>query len=277
MSIDPTLKPKGRIGIRPDSNSPFVGLWRYEATPGTTMAKLEAAYLAGLDAVDRAYARRKEIEATKKFAPAGVRDELGRFAKDELAAPLRRHWHTVQRAKAELAQRRAKIRLKEPDPSDVIGEMRRAEIRAWLRSLPNDEERVRVVSRGDKQIQDAVLHAPEAMSGVPRSTRQFLMDRRLREEFGAEIDQVIEMEQAIERAERSVDLSRVEVRELISSDVFDHIVKPVEDEIDRVEMPKTQAAASGQPAEDTRSFDERLQALMRGEKVPMPEWKVGAA
>ena len=69
--------PKGRQTIRKGGSltgmhgpvSRPVKLWPFESKPNTTLATLEAAYMSGLDAVDRIEARTRSNAASGKFTP----------------------------------------------------------------------------------------------------------------------------------------------------------------------------------------------------------------
>ncbi len=59
------------------------------------MAKLESAYLAGLNAVDRAEERTKANAASGKFTPDGVKQDALSFALNELVPSLHRARNTI--------------------------------------------------------------------------------------------------------------------------------------------------------------------------------------
>jgi len=81
-----TKLPKGRLTIRRNGSltgdhgprSTAIRLWNFDAKPESTLAKLEAAYLAGLAAVDRVEERKKVTAASGKYTPAGVNDDVTR-------------------------------------------------------------------------------------------------------------------------------------------------------------------------------------------------------
>ena len=74
--LDTFVMPKGRMTIRkgPSNGAPNknINLWEFEPLPGTTLAKLEAAYLASLDTVDQIEQRKAEAKASGRFTADGV-------------------------------------------------------------------------------------------------------------------------------------------------------------------------------------------------------------
>ena len=126
---DDFVMPKGRTTIRRGGSltgtagpiSRRVRLWEYDPKPNTTLAKLESAYLAGLNAVDRAEERTKANAASGKFTPDGVKQDAQQFALNELVPSLHRARTTIQKARAEVAERKSKLTLQAPDKTDVRG------------------------------------------------------------------------------------------------------------------------------------------------------------
>ena len=94
--------------------------------------------------------------------------------------------HLEQGPKAHLAQLKASVEgeltairgemaamvPKAPDKGDLFGEMQRAEIRTYLRSLP-EAERTRVaLTSTDETVRAAILFSPAALSGLKDEVRQ---------------------------------------------------------------------------------------------------------
>jgi hypothetical protein len=163
-------------------------LWDIEAAPGSTLSKLESrAYLAALDAVDQLEARRAEAKASGRFTDNGIADDARQFALSKLVPALHRGRQEVAAGKKEAAERRAKLTLRPPDPTDVVGALRRREIRDWLRGLPVEERRnyiARNLDRLEPEVALAIQEAPAELSGVLAADRNVLLDRALRQVRG---------------------------------------------------------------------------------------------
>jgi hypothetical protein len=83
---------KGRMTIRRETSSSLPGgnplnptpsrpnrrtrLWEFESKPGTTIARLEKAYLDAFDVVDKLDAHRDEATKSGKFTEDGLRDTV---------------------------------------------------------------------------------------------------------------------------------------------------------------------------------------------------------
>jgi hypothetical protein len=63
-----------------------------EVKAGSTLAKLEAAYLAALESVDQIEAHKAEAIASKKFTDEGVITDALQFAASKLMPRLKREW-----------------------------------------------------------------------------------------------------------------------------------------------------------------------------------------
>src|SRR5262245_31030992 len=135
--------PKGRSMIRKGGSltgthgpvSTPIRLWQFDSQSNPTLARLEADYMAGLNAVDRVEARTKVATESGKFTPAGVRDDVLSFTLDELVPSLHRARRSIAKAKTELTDRKAKLALKTADPTDMVAALRRQELREFLRGL----------------------------------------------------------------------------------------------------------------------------------------------
>src|SRR5262245_59350583 len=177
--------PKGRQTIRKDGSltgthgpvSRPVRLWEFDAKPGTLLARLEAAYMCGLDAVDRIEERARSNAASGKFTPDGLRDASLRFALSDLVPDLHRARTTIKKVRAEVAERKSRLKVEGPDKSDVAGAFRRMEIRTFLREMKSDEQARYFAGLGDDlpvEVAMAVLELPPEYSGVPKSRHDLI-------------------------------------------------------------------------------------------------------
>src|SRR5215510_7261365 len=124
---------KGRMTIRKETNSSLPGnpllpadsrpnertrLWDIESKSGTTVAKLENAYLGAFDAVDKLGEYRDEAVKSGKYTPEGLRDLVLQKALESTTV-LKAGRNAVEKAKAEAAEMRKKVALPQPDPADM--------------------------------------------------------------------------------------------------------------------------------------------------------------
>jgi hypothetical protein len=145
---------KGRHTIRahtPSGREPrLVEPWTLTPKEGTTLARLEAAYLSALEAVDAVEARKVAAEKSGTLTPSGVANDVLGFAASKLAPQLQKAKRAVERARAEASDRRAKLTLKKSDPSDSAGQVRRLWKLDQLRKM-SDSERNALHCQGRRQ------------------------------------------------------------------------------------------------------------------------------
>jgi hypothetical protein len=195
--------------------SRMIKRWRFEPKPDTTLARLEVAYLSSLDAVDRVEARAASNKTGGKFTRDGARDDVLNFALNSLIPDLHKARLTIKRAKAEVAERRSKLKIEGPDPSDIAAAFRRMEIRTFLREKKSEDRVKYFLSHDDNLPADvamAVLELPPEYSGVTATQHERLTNVALAARHGTEIAETAELEEAISVAESVIELSRDELR-----------------------------------------------------------------
>jgi hypothetical protein len=93
--------PKGRQTIRKGGGR-RTRLWELSNSKNPTVQKLEAVYLSGLDAMDRAEARHAANKADRRFTPEGVRDDLLKFVLADAVPALHQGRTAIKKARAEV-------------------------------------------------------------------------------------------------------------------------------------------------------------------------------
>jgi hypothetical protein len=212
--VEKFTMPKGRQTIR-KSGGRRTRLWELGDSKNSTVKQLEAAYLVGLGAMDRVEARHAANKADSRFTPDGVRDDLRKFVLSGAVPALHQGRTTIAKARAEVAERRSKLKVEGPDKTDVAAAFRRMEIRTRLNNMKPDELTNYFARYGDNlptEIAQAVTELPAEYSGVPQSRHDLLTERALNAQYGDAIAEIKEIEQAIEAAESSVEAARDEVR-----------------------------------------------------------------
>ena len=150
-----------------------------------------------------------------ELTPDGVRDSLLKFALNDVVPVLHQGRAIIRKARTEVAERRAKLKVEGPDKTDIAAAFRRMEIRTRLREMKSEELTNYFATYGDNlpiEIAQAVTELPPLYSGVPQSRHDLLIERALNVQFGAAIAEINEIEQAIEAAESAVEAARDEVR-----------------------------------------------------------------
>jgi len=229
-----TIRKGGSVTGATGQTSRMIKRWRFNPEPNTLLARLEAAYMNGLDAVDRIEERTQSNKTSGKFTREGARDDVLNYALSSLIPGLHKARMTIKRAKAEVAERKSKLKLEGTDPSDIAAAFRRMEVRTFLREMKSEERAKYFLSHGDNLPSDvamAVLELPPEYSGVTTTQHELLAHRVLAARHGPEIAETAELEEALSAAESAVESGRDELRlEVggIDKQKFDELAAPIE-------------------------------------------------
>jgi hypothetical protein len=211
---DKFVMPKGRMTVR-KSGGRATRLWEFADSTVPTIKKLEAAYLAGLHAMDRTEAKHATNKTDPRLTPDGVRDDLLKFVLADAVPALHTGRQTIAKARSEVAERKSKLKVKGPDPSDVAGAFRRMEIRTLLRDMKPDAQVDYFRRQGDNlpaEIAEAILELPPELAGVSQRRHDMLTERALEAQFGGLLSEIRDIEEAIAAAESSIEAARDEIR-----------------------------------------------------------------
>lgn len=241
------IMPKGRQTIRrsgPNLTDPMtpvdgrenrrIRLWDFDAKPGSTIARLESVYLGAIDSVDKVAEHKAAAIRSGKFTPDGANDDALQFALNNLVPTFKRGRAAISAAKKEVTALRDKIKLQPIDKTDVVGFLRRQEIRSWLKSMPEEARGKYLASNVDSldpTIALAVMESTPEEGIAPASVRTVILDRALEAQHGAAVAELQELERAIEAAESAVETGRDEVRRetgMLDPHRFDQLAAPVE-------------------------------------------------
>ncbi len=180
--------------------------------------------------------RRKELEATKRYSENGVREILKQLATEEIIPGIRSAAaQKVRKIRKEVDDRRAAMKPYSHDPQDLVGELRRQEVRAWLRTMTPEERTKAVRNASDPFIVEAAISVPVELTGLLPSTHVDLAKELVEQRYGPEVEALNEFEKALQTVERAVDGARDDVREELgmAPHDFDAEFKPIEEKIDR--------------------------------------------
>jgi hypothetical protein len=229
-----TIRRNGLATGASGQTSRIIKRWRFNPEPNTLLARLEAAYMSGLDAVDRIEERTLSNKTSGKFTREGARDDVLNHALNSLIPDLHKARMTIKRAKAEVADRKSKLKLDAPNPTDIAAAFRRMEIRTFLRDMKSDEQAKYFATHSDNlpaEVAMAILELPSEYSGVTPPQHERLAQHALAARHGPEIAETAELEEAISAAESAVETGRDEVRlEVggIDKQKFDELAAPIE-------------------------------------------------
>jgi hypothetical protein len=229
-----TIRRNGSATGATGQTSRIIKRWRSNAEPNTLLARLEAAYMAGLDAVDRIEERTQNNKTSGKFTREGARDDVLNHALNSLIPDLHKARLTIKRAKAEVAERKSKLKIEGPDPSDIAAAFRRMEIRTRLREMKDAEQREYFAKYGDNlpsEVAAAVLELPPEYSGVMTPEHERVAQHALAARHGAEIGEIAELEESIAVTDSVIEIARDELRlEVggIDKQKWDELAAPIE-------------------------------------------------
>src|SRR4051812_40860576 len=190
-----------------------IRMWDLESQPGSTVERLEKAYIGALSAVDLAQSIGSQLAADTRYTDQGRQDQFANHVLHQAVPEFHQGRRAISRARQELQDMRSRLQLPKPDPTDAAGAISRMEIRTWLRGLPQGErDKITRAEKLDPQIQAAIIEAPAVMTGVAESHLNVLSEKILRETHGMLIDEIAELSSAIEMAASAVEAGRDSAR-----------------------------------------------------------------
>jgi hypothetical protein len=126
------------------------------------------------------------IVADKRYSQDGHRDQIKQMLGKGPLAHLDQIRAKLQKPVEALQAERATFVI-EANRTDTFAEMQRAEVRGWLRSLP-DADRIRVaLETKETMIREAVAMAPPQLSGLPQDIKQTVFDGLVTERYGEKL------------------------------------------------------------------------------------------
>ena len=259
------LRPGQELATNPDK---FIGYFCYDPDldPSGTVAKAKAAYLKAFEVLEGLRGKRSELDASKKFTPLGLQEQLGDAALKEALPTLKRSRVEIEKLQAEIAERRSKVTLAKPDPADTIGEMQRAEMRKRIAEMPG-EARMKFISehRSDPAVVQAIVHGPPVLSGLVDMVHQNIVAEQLKRERGEEIEELDGLAEALNLAADVSGKARGELQSVIgcTREVFDEIAKVAEANDGRAPMRRELRVVGGERGRDSSRLRYRSQSLAR--------------
>ena len=228
-----TVRAGGSDDMRNGRRNTRIRAWEFDPKPRTMMAKLEAAYLSSLTAVDSVAFRRDEASKSGKFTADGVSNDVLQFALNQAVPVFKRGRLAIAAAKREASELKEKLKLTPPDTSDQFkaGLMLRAIDRFAAMTQKQRDALTRNPDALDPIMAEALIAAPPSLTGMSPMHHQRLIDNALVAQHGNKIAELKDLERAIEAAESAVETGREEIR--LESGVydprrFDELAAPIE-------------------------------------------------
>lgn len=147
--------------------------WHFDGIAGFS-GPAKAAFEKALDVGMALQTKRSEIGTDNKLTRAGhldkFREHLGKNAHE-----LARLSKTADKLQANIAQRRAAIQPKSPDPANLSAAVARSDLRSMLRTMPIGQRmQLALAPDADQTLLDAILELPNYASGINDQTRQLV-------------------------------------------------------------------------------------------------------
>ena len=185
----------------------------------------------------RLESERQRLAADSNFSDTGRRNELAKIIRETMVADLSELTRSYRIAKGGNAGRRAALKLPDIDKTDQVSELRRQEMRSFIRSHP-EAKRPGVCAElmaENPEAAAAVLSAPGALTGLPRQYLDDLRRQELRRHHGKAIDTLDEEMADIEQAGAAVEMAFAELQRASGLDPheFAALAKLIQDQTDK--------------------------------------------
>ena len=170
------------------------------------------------------------LERDGFFTPEGKRAKLTEALTKQFARDMRDARAPIEAAAKEIERLRGNIKPVAVDRTDVVAAMERAEIRAFIRSLPSAEKIATLLNQPDPKILDAVLDAPAALSGVPEQHYAAAKEAREEQLFGPQLKEIEALQAVVDEANAAATIARTDLATVVEMDqaAFDRLVVPIE-------------------------------------------------
>src|SRR6266436_3528819 len=195
----------------------------YEAVHG--LQPITAAIKRAMGAYDTFNTEAKKIGADANLSAAGKKQKVQKFVSDQ-AHELVRVRMAAEKAKANLAKRRAKLQPPPIDKTDAAAAAIRSELRAQLVRMSAGERKA-FLPTADPMFWQAVLEAPNALTNIDNDTRESVLSLAIESAHPgqlAKLEHDSEAIQLLEVASRVLSEVACEVAELPNAKALDELV-----------------------------------------------------
>lgn len=249
---------KFRLSTRDDA--PIIGPWEFQhyEAKDRNFAKLRAAYDAAIEAGTQFQQKAATLRKNDSLSEKGIKDQLRRYATEEgLPLVAKNKLQATATIRRDIAARAAKMVPVEIDKTDIVAEMQRREIREAFRQM-KPEQQIRILEANKHpEVVNAVLAAPNFLTGVPESVRKMTEERALEAKYGDERKLLSELEAAAQLVERAHDAARDELRDTsgINEFEFDKLAQPIEQAaVEEFKKVLDKTPINGSPVKDVEAL-----------------------
>jgi hypothetical protein len=163
-----------------------------------------------LAASDQFAAHKAELKASGKFTDAGVAERLAEDLRKTFAARLTNGRKPLKALREKLDTLRSGVRPKPVDPGDAVGELKRQELRTFLRGAKPGERMKHALS--NQRIAEAVLDAEPELSGLTPHDYATVREVHLKALFGPQLAEIEGVERALEAVTAAVEIADGEMK-----------------------------------------------------------------
>ena len=199
---------------------PKVGRWTWDSSKNGLLATLETdVYNAPLKTYDAIREKRAELQKSGKLTAAGIVEEMMKFS--SIAKPtLDRAKENLAKVTREVAERRAKIKSVPVGQNDPIREMKKMQALADLARMSRRDTMNILAGNNPSQIHvEAILEAdPRTIPHIGPALRKQLETTAVQSKFGAEIEELDEIDRAIETSSRALQVAEENIGREIKGD-----------------------------------------------------------
>jgi hypothetical protein len=196
-------------------------------------SSMRSAMIAAAAASEGFVGHKIALQSDGRMTPRGQQDALREALTGNHGKAWARANASVVKARKEITARRDVLVIKAVDKMDIAGELQRAEIRTWIRSLDQGVRQSVVASSSDRRILEAALSAPPQLSGIvdPKAAAE-IENRYIEIVYPSELASIEADDAVVAVAEACMHVQRNELRSTISVDMhqhdFDELMKPIE-------------------------------------------------
>ena len=156
--------------------------------------------------------RREQAKKLGTLNDKGVMEAVRSFAAANVVPELRRQQFRIERRAKMLQEKRLRLGVPKPDPTDIAGAMLRGEIRSYLRSLDAAKLTAMLSVDIDATVVAAVFEAPGFLTGVSPELRARVEELVIEKTHPEEVAQIDEELEALRTIAIAVETSVKEVK-----------------------------------------------------------------
>jgi hypothetical protein len=202
-------------------------------------ATVKGAMIDALTASEHFVRRRGEIASNGMLTADGQRQALRDELTSKFIKAVARAGEPIAKVKRDVEARRDKLVIKAIDPTNVVAELQRQEIRAYLRTLDLRAKQVIAKTTNDTRLLEAMVTAPPELSGMVGAHLGPLAEeieaRYLELTYGPEIAEITAIEAVLAEADAGMQVARqsLQTNSEMTEYEFNRLAAPIEKGVGR--------------------------------------------